>query len=76
MKYINDRDFMEELLPILASCFGSDYAHYIARNNDFYFAVKQNVEETSAWRDEGYYTDDDIRLAVGRTIMEKYNIEY
>lgn len=76
MKSINCREFLEEMRSILASCVGSDYAHYIASDDDFYSAVKQNVEETSAWEDEGYYTDDDIRLAIGRIIMEKFNIEY
>lgn len=76
MKYINNRDFMEELKPILASAVGNDYAHYIACDDDFFTAVIKNVEETSAWNDEGYYTDDDIRLAIGRAIMEKFNIEY
>lgn len=76
MKHINGREFMEELKPILASAVGSDYAHYIAGDDDFFSAVIQNVEETSAWNDEGYYADDDIRLAIGRAIMEKFNIEY
>ena len=76
MKSINCSEFLEEMKPILASSVGSDYASYIASDDDFYSAVKQNVEETSAWQDEGYYTDDDIRLAIGRIIMEKLNIEY
>lgn len=76
MKSINCRNFLEELRPILASSVGSDYAGYIASDDEFFSAVKQNVEETSAWEDEGYYTDDDIRLAIGRIIMEKFNIEY
>lgn len=76
MNTINCRTFMEEMRPILASCVGSDYAYYIASNDDFFSAVKQNVEETSAWQDEGYYNDADIRLAIGRIIMEKFHIEY
>lgn len=33
--------------------------------------VIQNVMETSAWEDEGYYNDDDIRLAIGRELMAR-----
>lgn len=73
---INDRELFEELKPVLASSVGSDYASYIAENDEFFFAVKKDVEETSAWLDEGWYTDDDIRLAVGRAIMWKFGIDY
>lgn len=74
MKSINCRVFLEEMKSILASCVGSDYAELIASDDDFYSSVKQDVEETSAWRDEGYYNDDDIRLAIGRVIVKKLNI--
>lgn len=75
-KRINSRDFLEELRQILASAVGSDYASYIASDDDFFAAVKENVEETSAWQDEGFYMDDDIRLAVGRVLMDKLGIPY
>lgn len=76
MKEINQRVFLEELKQILASACGSDYAGYIASDDDFYSDVKQNVEETSAWEDEGYYNDDDIRLAIGRVLMDRLGIKY
>ena len=76
MEHINAREFLEEMKPILAAAVGKDYAGYIASDDDFFSTVIENVEETSAWHDEGYYTDDDIRLAMGRAIMEKFNIEY
>lgn len=37
--------------------------------------VIKNVMETSAWDDEGYYNDDDIRLAIGRELMARLGIE-
>lgn len=37
--------------------------------------IIQNVLETSAWKDEGCYTDDDIRLAIGRELMVRLGIE-
>ena len=75
MKHIRQRDFLEELKPILAASIGSDYASYLASDDDFFSAVIQDVEETSAWQEDGYYTDDDIRLAIGRAIMWKFGIE-
>lgn len=73
---INQIDFIPELREILKSSVGSDYAWYIANDIGFLNAVRKNVEETSAWKDEGYYTDDDIRLAIGRAIMDKFDIAY
>lgn len=76
MSRINDFAFREDLRPILSSAVGTDYSHYLLYDGEFFDAVKQNVEETSAWSDEGYYTDDDIRLAIGRVIMDKFGVEY
>jgi len=76
MSRINDFAFREDLRPILSSAVGTDYSHYLLYDGGFFDAVKQNVEETSAWSDEGYYTDDDIRLAIGRVIMDKFGVEY
>ena len=63
-----------KVFSILANSVGRYYASYIASNEEFLNAIKTNVEETSAWRDEGCYNDDDIRLAIGRIIMGKFNI--
>lgn len=76
MLRIGETVFRVDLYPILASAVGNDYSHYLAHDDEFFHAVKQNVEETSAWSDEAYYTDDDIRLAIGRVIMDKFGIEY
>lgn len=38
--------------------------------------IIENVIECSAWKDEGYYTESDIRLAIGRVLMERIGIEY
>lgn len=75
-KHIDELDFAVEVRHILPAAVGSDYAYYISNNDEFLEAVLKDVEETSAWKDEGYYTDDDIRLAIGRVIMEKFGIDY
>lgn len=37
--------------------------------------IIQNVLETSAWEDEGYYNVDDIKLAIGRELSARLGIE-
>ena len=37
--------------------------------------IVQNVLETSAWVDEGFYNDSDVRLAIGRELMARLGIE-
>lgn len=69
-------DFIADLRPILDNCVGSDYAHYLIDDDAFFNVVKANVEETSAWHDEGFYNDDDIRLAIGRVLLAQLGIDY
>ena len=76
MRHIPMDEFMSELRVVLTESVGSDYAHYISHDERFASDVKQNVEETSAWSDEGYYNDDDIKLAIGRVLMDRLGIEY
>lgn len=73
---ISDEEFRSDLRQILNACTGSDYAGYLVNDDRFYNAVKENVEETSAWFDEGIYTEDDIRLAVGRVLLEELGVDY
>lgn len=76
MKRIPDVEFLPDAYRLLSLSTGREYAFYILGDEDFYDEIKTNVEETSAWHDEGYYTDDDIRLAIGRCIMHRLNLEY
>lgn len=78
-----ERKFIEfEITEILRKSIGSDYARYILEsnseetNNTFMNDVIDDVLTSSAWEDEGYYNDDDIRLAIGRVFMERMNIDY
>ena len=43
--------------------------------NTFMDDVIDDVMCTSAWDEEGYYNDDDIRLSIGRVLMERLGIE-
>lgn len=75
-KEIPMSDFLPELKTILAMSIGKDYARYLSNKEGFAFDVKTDVEETSAWHDEGYYTDDDIRLAIGRVLLDYLGVDY
>ena len=76
MARIPDAEFRPDAYRILSLSTGREYAFCILGCEDFYNEIKTNVEETSAWHEEGYYTDDDIRLAIGRCIMSRFNIPY
>ena len=69
-----------EIRMIMQKSVSSDYARYILEHeneNDKTFMedVIDDVIETSAWEDEGYYNEDDISLAIGRIFMERLGIE-
>ncbi|MBP3664552.1 MAG: hypothetical protein J6J03_05255 [Tyzzerella sp.] len=38
--------------------------------------IIHDVMETSAWEDEGYYNEDDVRLAIGRTLLLRLGIDH
>lgn len=73
---IDRQELINEVKNILDKSTSSEYSMAIANNDEFINAVQEDVETTSAWEDEGYYNDDDIRLAIGRVIMDKFGIEY
>lgn len=75
---INEEEeiFRMEMRQILDAAVGSDYAYCLCQDEAFSSAVKKNVEETSAWAEEGYYNEDDIRLAIGRIVMDKFGIDF
>lgn len=64
---------------IMAGATSSDYARHILehtkKRKTFLDDVIDDVMCASAWNDEGYYNDDDIRLAIGRIFTERLKIE-
>lgn len=70
-----------EIAQIMRSAVSSDYARYILddKGEDGEAAIMEDIIEdvmcSSAWDDEGYYNDDDIRLAIGRVLMDRLGIE-
>jgi len=65
--------FRTEVYELLKSVITKDYAAALCDSYEFLNAVKSDVEETSAWADEGYYNDADIKLALGRVICSKFH---
>lgn len=85
MRKITDVEKKEiefSISELLQSAVSSEYSKYILEQKDnitgntFMEDVIQNVLETSAWEDEGYYNEDDIRLAIGREFIARLGIEF
>ena len=76
------RDIEREIYLIMRSAVSSDYARCILEqkdgctNNTFIKDVIDDVLEPSAWEDEGYYNEDDIRLAIGRVLIDRLRIDH
>lgn len=65
---------------ILMNAVSSEYTrdileHENEQQDTFMEDVVEDVMCASGWDEEGYYNDDDIRLAIGRVFMERLNIE-
>lgn len=71
-----------EITQVMRSAVGSDYARYILddKGEDGETTIMEEVIDdvmcASAWEDEGFYNDDDIRLAIGRVLMDRLGIYY
>ena len=69
-----------EITRIMTMATSDEYARYILEHEDengtsLMADIVQNVLETSAWEDEGYYNEFDIRLAIGRELMARLGID-
>lgn len=69
------------ITKIMADATGWEYARYILEHeseDEFTFMddVIADVITSSAWEDDGDYSDDDIRLAIGRVFMSRMEIFY
>ena len=78
-----ERKTIEVLIAkILSDAVSDDYARYILETEDgctentMMEDVIENVLAASAWEDEGYYNEDDIRLAIGRELMCRLGVDY
>ena len=74
------RKISYEITRIMTMATSDEYARYILEHEDengteLMEDIIQNVLETSAWEDEGYYNEYDIRLAIGRELLSRLGIE-
>ena len=65
---------------VMTKATGEYYARQILEHESgcgsiFMEDVIEDVMQTSAWNDEGYYNEDDIRLAIGRILMYRLGID-
>ena len=71
-----------EIRMIIQSAVSSEYARHILEHeneeteNTFMDDVIEDVMCASAWDEEGYYNDDDIRLSIGRVLIDRLGIDY
>ncbi len=75
MNKIPTNEFKEELCSILAPTVGEDYADKLVDCDKFVADIKSDVEQASAWAENGEYNDTDICYAIGRTICGYLDIE-
>ena len=79
-----DRKLLErEIAETMLRSVGSDYVKYIledkgedGESDTFMEAVIDDVMCSSAWDEEGYWNFDDIRLSIGRVLMDRLGICY
>ena len=75
------KNIKHEIFLIMSNSTGREYAKYILdqyddiTENTMSDDIVKHVLETSAWEDEGYYNEDDIRLAIGRELMARLGVE-
>lgn len=73
-----ERSLIEsEALIIMKASASDEYAgdilnsEYDKDGNTIMGDVISDVMETSSWKEDGRYNEDDIRLAIGRTLMNR-----
>ena len=78
----NERKEIKRLITgIFSAAVTDDYAKYMLKSEDectentMMEDIIEHVLTTSAWEDEGYYSEDDIRLAIGRELMARLGVE-
>ena len=78
-----ERKQIERLITrIFRDAVTDDYARYMLESEDectentMMEDIIDDVLEMSAWEDEGYYNEDDIRLAIGRELMNRLGVDY
>lgn len=75
------REVKYHIKSLLNHAVVSDYLERIINcvdtetNQSFVDAVIDDVKTSSAWHDDGYFSNDDVRLAIGRELMARLGVE-
>ena len=75
------REMRYHIRSLMNQAIVSDYLERILNcvdtetNESFADAVINDVKTCSAWKDDGYYSNDDIRFAIGREFMARLGVE-
>lgn len=75
-KVIDEKKFRPIVEKFLMTAVSDDYVRDIldrkvSCRGTVFDLIKEDVERASAWREEGYYNEDDIRLAIGRVLLDR-----
>lgn len=71
-----------QIRTIMQDAISSEYTRNILEHEDektgntFMDDVIDDVMCSSAWDEEGYYNNDDIRLSIGRVLIDRLGINY
>ena len=86
MKRKMSKEERREIERLITKIFGDavsdDYARCMLESEDectentMMEDIINDVLETSAWEDEGYYNEDDVRLAIGRELIARLGVDY
>ena len=69
-----------EITELMRNAISDDYTAYILTHkgeeneNTIMQDVIDDVLFSSAWGEEGYYNEDDIRLSIGRILMDRLGV--
>ena len=69
MKRIKLDDIKRVITAVGWGAFSSSYVNDIAEK--IAEDVRKDVEESSAFMDDGFWNDDDVRLAIGRVVLDR-----
>lgn len=72
MEHINPNEISEIILRVIRRV-TDDYAREIAEDETFINLVREDVEASSDWQEDGYWNEYDVVLAIGRTIIKLLN---
>ena len=79
-KRIPKEKIKREVESILRQSIASDYIDTILysevgdEETTVFELIRKDVETSSAWKDEQWYNGDDIKLAIGRTLVRLLNL--